>query len=259
VAYVAKVRISVRARDTVVVREGSGSGEARAFSPGQAHELALKSAETDATKRALTSFGNVFGLALYDKEQAGVGKGRPTCGTECKGPWLLRSHAGKPRASFDTPQSFAEALRRALRESISIEALYCVWQQNVATVRELHRLRSGPNRVDGIQLVAYLKTCARDLTAAASKRATTEAATNLPAEPSKIDKSVLTLSEPKRIRSKEHLRFVAQQPCLICGRTPSQAHHIRHTQARGVALKVSDEFTVPLCAIHHSQNHTTGD
>jgi hypothetical protein len=59
--------------------------------------------------------------------------------------------------------------------------------------------------------------------------------------------------------SKEHLRFVEQQPCLICGRSPSHAHHIRFAQSRGVGLKVSDEFTVPLCAIHHQQNHATGN
>ena len=75
----------------------------------------------------------------------------------------------------------------------------------------------------------------------------------------KIDKSALTLSEPKRIRSKEHLRFVGRQACLICGRTPSQAHHIRYAQPKGLGLKVSDEFTVPLCAIHHHEIHTTGD
>src|SRR5262245_23620808 len=48
VAYTAKVRITVRAGEITVVREGSGTGEAKAFSPGQAHDLALKSAETDA-------------------------------------------------------------------------------------------------------------------------------------------------------------------------------------------------------------------
>ena len=74
----------------------------------------------------------------------------------------------------------------------------------------------------------------------------------------KIDKSVLTISEPKRIRCKEHLRFVASQPCLICGRSPSHAHHVRYAQSRGLSLKVSDEFTVPLCAIHHHHIHTTG-
>ena len=49
------------------------------------------------------------------------------------------------------------------------------------------------------------------------------------------------------------------QPCLICGRSPSHAHHVRFAQSKGLALKVSDEFTVPLCAIHHSENHSTGD
>ena len=67
----------------------------------------------------------------------------------------------------------------------------------------------------------------------------------------------LTVGQPKRIRCKEHLRFVASQPCAICGRSPSHAHHVRHAQSRGIGLKVSDEFTVPLCATHHHQIHTT--
>ena len=73
----------------------------------------------------------------------------------------------------------------------------------------------------------------------------------------KIDKSVLTIGQPKRIRCKEHLRYVASQPCAICGRTPSHAHHVRYAQSRGLGLKVSDEFTVPLCAIHHRDIHDT--
>jgi hypothetical protein len=51
---------------------------------------------------------------------------------------------------------------------------------------------------------------------------------------------------------------VASQPCLICGRSPSHAHHVRYAQSKGLSLKVSDEFTVPLCAIHHHNIHTTG-
>jgi Rad52/22 family double-strand break repair protein len=66
------VPVSVRAGDIIVVRERSGSGKATAFSPGQAHDRALKSAETDATKRALASFGNAFGIALDERGQAGV-------------------------------------------------------------------------------------------------------------------------------------------------------------------------------------------
>ena len=74
VVYTAKVRITVRAGDIKVVREGSGTCEATAVTAGQVHELALKGAETDATKRALATFSNPFGLALYDPEQNGVRK-----------------------------------------------------------------------------------------------------------------------------------------------------------------------------------------
>src|SRR5579864_6465900 len=71
-AYTARVRIRVRAGETVVYRDGSGVGHGTGTTIGEAHERALKEAETDATKRALTTFGNCFGLALYDKEKAGV-------------------------------------------------------------------------------------------------------------------------------------------------------------------------------------------
>jgi len=74
-----------------------------------------------------------------------------------------------------------------------------------------------------------------------------------------IDKSVLALAEPRRIRDPEHLRFVAGQPCLVCGRSPSEAHHLRFAQARAMSRKVSDEFTVPLCALHHRDLHARGN
>jgi hypothetical protein len=77
--------------------------------------------------------------------------------------------------------------------------------------------------------------------------------------PAKIDKSLLTISEPRRHRDKIHLKFVASQPCLVCGRSPADAHHLRFTQPRAMGLKVSDEFTVPLCRIHHRDLHTVGD
>ena len=64
-AYVTRIRVTVKAGDTTIVREGSGAGEAHSASPGQAHEMAAKGAETDATKRALMTFGNAFGLSLY--------------------------------------------------------------------------------------------------------------------------------------------------------------------------------------------------
>ncbi len=74
-----------------------------------------------------------------------------------------------------------------------------------------------------------------------------------------IDKSALPISAPRRIRDKDHLRYVASQPCLVCGRSPGHAHHIRFAQPRAMGRKVSDEWTVPLCATHHRALHTVGD
>jgi hypothetical protein len=77
--------------------------------------------------------------------------------------------------------------------------------------------------------------------------------------PGKIDKSVLTISEPRRLRDKAHLKFVGAQPCLICARSPADAHHLKFTQPRAMGRKVSDEFTVPLCRTHHRDIHSFGD
>jgi hypothetical protein len=62
-----------------------------------------------------------------------------------------------------------------------------------------------------------------------------------------------------RLRDKEHCKFVASQPCIVCGRTPSEAHHIRFAQARTLGRKVSDEYTVPVCRLHHRELHGYGD
>jgi len=74
-----------------------------------------------------------------------------------------------------------------------------------------------------------------------------------------IDKGVLTVAAPRRYRNRAHLRFVMQQPCLLCGRRPSDAHHIRFVQPRALGRKASDEFAVPLCRSHHRAVHRAGD
>jgi hypothetical protein len=77
--------------------------------------------------------------------------------------------------------------------------------------------------------------------------------------PSGIDKSRLAIATPRRYRNREHLRYVAQQPCLICGRKQSDPHHLRYLQPRALGRKVSDEFAVPLCRSHHRAVHRVGD
>jgi hypothetical protein len=74
-----------------------------------------------------------------------------------------------------------------------------------------------------------------------------------------IDKSALSLPASRRIRDRDHVRLVAKQPCLICGRCPADAHHLRFAQSKALGRKVSDEFTVPLCRGHHREVHRCGD
>ena len=62
-----------------------------------------------------------------------------------------------------------------------------------------------------------------------------------------------------RLRDKEHRKFVASKPCLVCGRVPSDPHHLRFAQPRALGRRVSDEFTVPLCRLHHRELHRKGD
>ena len=74
-----------------------------------------------------------------------------------------------------------------------------------------------------------------------------------------IDKSALALPEPRRVRDRDHIRSIIQKPCLVCGRQPSDPHHLRFAQSRALSSKVSDQFTVPLCRGHHRELHRSGD
>ena len=65
--------------------------------------------------------------------------------------------------------------------------------------------------------------------------------------------------KPTRLRDPGYLRFIAGEPCLVCGRTPADPHHLRYLQPRALGRKVSDEFTVPLCRGHHRELHRRGD
>ena len=78
-------------------------------------------------------------------------------------------------------------------------------------------------------------------------------------QPARVDESTLVVPAPRRYRDKAHLRYVAQQPCLLCGRKPSDPHHLRFLQPRALGRKASDEFSVPLCRIHHRLVHRVGN
>jgi hypothetical protein len=76
-----------------------------------------------------------------------------------------------------------------------------------------------------------------------------------PFQNAKVDKSQLLIGAERRVRSKSHLLFVSAKPCAICGDLPCHAHHVTFAQPRGLSVKVSDEFTVPLCPMHHNLLH----
>ena len=105
VGYSARVRITVRAGDTVIVREGCGFGSGIDRDVDQAHESAVKEAESDAMKRALMTFGNAFGLALYDKAQANVVETPP--------------EPAKPPTLSERADRFEDVLRRTKPDDLS--------------------------------------------------------------------------------------------------------------------------------------------
>jgi len=231
-AYVARIRIRVRAGEAVVIREGSGAGESNAASPGQAHEFAAKAAETDATKRALMTFGNAFGLSLYGGTTDTKAKIAQFWGLDTSS--LTSDQRDPAAAAKKTPALSKEALpATAIPDPSSFPT------DPEPSQPSLPVTLPGP---DWPQLDPL-----------------TEAQRLNEARQERIDKSELAISEPKRIRNSGHLAFVAARPCLICGKNRAHAHHLKFAQPTALGRKVSDEFTVPLCAAHHRELHSHGD
>jgi DNA recombination protein Rad52 len=217
--YTARVRISVQAGGSTIIREGHGSGEGRGASPGEVHDTALKAAETDATKRALATFGKPFGLALY-----GVGKS-----PSIQQAMPTSSDQAEPVQRFGFHPDDTTPIPRPSR--------YYGRRQYAPLMDQLRKNSADQKTSSAPPLVP----------------------SGLDSIPDRIDKGQLAIAEPKRLRDKTHLKFVASQPCLVCGRQPSDPHHLRFAQPRGIGLKVSDEFTVPLCRGHHRQLHQAGN
>lgn len=260
--YSTRVRITVRAGDGIIIREGIGTGTGRSPSPEAAHEIALKSAETDATKRALATFGNPFGLALYNKEQSGVTRQRDCnkSGSEAPPTYDLVIPEQGSR-TLDSSNFKREALS-AIDQIQTLESVYAFWEENRKSLVALRATHSsgGQNPVEDI--FDKLKRRAQALGGARKEGPSKQIAVAKHALPGSAivpKPGRLPILKERRIRDKDHLKFVASQPCLICGRRPAQAHHLRFAQPQAMAMKVSDEFTVPLCNVHHDQLHRAGD
>ena len=272
--YSSQVRITVRAGDTVVTRDGLGTGFGRGTSPESAHEIAMKAAETDATKRALATFGNPFGLALYDKDMRQVtqpatrDQDRNTRSAQVSGPKVILTGRAGQQFNLSGPHDLVEAIAKILPKLETIEAVYAFWEANLTTFASLLEREPKTSRAAIDAVTAKLKARLRDLSGTTvddgcvvlstsgthhQHDSSRGSGTNGDAPAS------LTRAKERRVRDPHHLAFVARHPCLICGRRPAQAHHLRFAQPRAMAMKVSDEYTVPLCVGHHDAVHRTGD
>ena len=256
-AYAVRVRIRVRAGSTLISREGSGVGHGSGATLGEAHESALKEAETDAMKRALATFGNQFGLALYDKEQNGVRRRTNGRGSLAGGVvWTLLSGTGARLSRHELPEQFCGALRELIESAERVQWLERSWARNASTVDHLRTAWPQLKTVNGTHYADVLLR----LYEQTKERLENSPSANLDANGVAIaTQPQLALATPKRLRDPNHLRHVASLPCLICARNPSQAHHLRFAQPRSMGSKVSDEWTVPLCFIHHRALHDAGD
>ena len=256
-SYVAKVRVFVRTGGKAIVREGNGAGHGLSSNPGEAHESAIKEAETDAMKRALVTFGNQFGLALYDKNQSEVRYPRKQARKAKQVEpitWVLRSADGKPLGSFTDPREFFSEARKAIectKTKVEIEAFSKFNDHVIGQLKQaLPDLATDDGKHYSDVFGSLVSRRMADLVSSTAKDETTGTRSVGRCEQQ---------SPGRRLRDRGHLRFVAKQPCLVCERTPTQAHHIRFAQLRALSRKVSDEWTVPLCAGHHRAVHDAGD
>ncbi len=231
--YSARVRVTVHADGATVIREGHGTGEGRGTSPGEVHDIALKAAETDATKRALATFGKPFGLELYRGGRA----------ITYQKPLPAMSAVPITGPAIPVPANARVGFHPDDTTPIPRPSRYYGRRQNVLA-EHFRGERRQAERAMGTPT-----SPAPPLAPGAQSDFV----------PDRIDKSPLTIAEPKRLRDRAHLKFVASQSCLVCGRQPSDPHHLRFAQPRAIGLKVSDEFTVPLCRGHHRQLHQAGN
>ncbi len=229
----------------------------------------------------------LVGIAGEDDRDAPDGAAKPAQGSDAVP--TLSGNGHSPFGQFSRPMAFQAPQRQAahpkngdrhpvtplsaaasseFRERLVAELTRVVSVNDAATwakrsMREKNRLiRADAQQLEDafqLKLAGFASSSADDPLEADDPPADRKKPKLRRARSSSIDKTVLALPEPSRLRDREHVRYVAQQPCLLCGRRPADAHHLRFCQSRALGRKVSDEFTVPLCRGHHREVHRHGD
>jgi hypothetical protein len=194
--------------------------------------------------------------ALRDRLLAEIDK---LCSADDAALWALRHLPEKNKLAATNAHTVEEAFAAKLTTFAATDAD----QAPTMGARKARRNRSNIAQRVGETLMNDTEVSQHPERSSSALGIQAKVATRLPQRPKQsdtiIDKSVLALPEPRRIRDRDHVKYVATQACLICGRCPSDAHHLRFAQSRALGRKVSDEFTVPLCRGHHREVHRCND
>jgi hypothetical protein len=171
---------------------------------------------------------------------------------EAEGSQAVRDELIRQIVALDTAEAAAEWARQSLgiKNTLSAEDASIVEAAFRERVRALETEPFAPTPTPSDALGIIAET---------AQRLEEDVSTN-PPEPADERPFVhLTSVKPHRIRDRDHRRFVSHQPCTVCGRQPSETHHLRFAQPRALGRRVSDDFTVPLCRVHHRELHRQGD
>jgi ERF superfamily len=191
--------------------------------------------------------------------------------TNLQGPASPPHAAGKlarPADSILSPEASAVLRKRLIKEIQDLDSVEAAtnWARQALIAKNRlaatdaqaveNAFKGKVTHLEGVDPLA----ATRKSPATGSKH-TRSLTTHMPTElhSTSVDKSVLAIPEPRRLRDKVHVKYVSKRPCLICGRQPSDPHHLRFAQQRAVGRKVSDEFIVPLCRTHHREAHRSSD
>jgi hypothetical protein len=173
--------------------------------------------------------------------------------------WVVLAPDGRVLAAYADPLDFCAALLRQLEEVEEPRALVALWARHAAVLEMLRRNFPELRSDEGIHWAEVLLRLYKQRREAAQEGAGTHEASASERQCSGGGDSNAQIPEPRRVRDKEHLRFVASLPCLVCGRAPGQPHHLRFAQPRAMGAKPGDQWVVPLCNTHHKALHGAGN
>ena len=177
--------------------------------------------------------------------------------------WVVLSYQGEISSVNVDPVAYCASVRKEMEVIESADDLTAFWERNSVSIEMLKRgvpdLKNAKGEhygeiLEGLFEAQILEFGSRN---GNGKRKRKTKAPNGAGDT--VDKALLAIATPRRVRDKEHLKYVAQQACMVCGRRPGQAHHLKFAQLRAMSAKPSDEWVVPLCATHHRSLHQVGD